>query len=164
MEKRKLLMRVIPFSVSFLLVLGFLYWQRTESDKPSLRSEVTSLLEYDTQGKSSREVAQWIYDSYGCQTCHSLTQSGVFGLTAYGEVMARDFQGCPGMLTTVVETLSVPEAQWTDVQKTTRLDFERFGCTVCHQIGSTSLGLTEIGAHAALLHMSCSEISATVSH
>ncbi len=164
MEKRKLLMRVIPFSIAFLLVLGFLYWQQTESDKLPAPSEVTSLLEYDTQGKSSREVAQWIYDSYGCQTCHSLTQAGVFGLTAYGEVMARDFQGCPGMLTTVWETLSLPEAQWNEQQKTTRLDFERFGCTVCHQIGSTSLGLTEIGAHASLLHMSCSEVSATVSH
>ncbi len=163
MEKRKLLMRVIPFSVTFLLVLGFLYWQRSESDTPSAPSEVTSLLEYDTQGKSSREVAQWIYDSYGCQTCHSLTQTGVFGLTVQGEVMARDFQGCPGMLTTVWETLSVAEAQWTEQQKTTRVDFERFGCTVCHQIGSTSLGLTEIGAHAAILHMSCSEVSAAVS-
>ncbi len=163
MEKRKLLKRVIPFSVSFLLVLGFLYWQRTESDELSVPFEVTSLLEYDTQGKSSREIAQWIYDSYGCQTCHSLTQTGVFGLTGQGEVMARDFQGCPGMLTTVWETLSVAEAQWTEQQKTTRVDFERFGCTVCHQIGSTSLGLTEIGAQAAILHMSCSEVSAAVS-
>ncbi len=163
MEKRKVLMWVIPFSVSFLLVLGFLYWQRMGSEKPSVRSEITSLLEYDTQGRSSREIAQWIYDSYGCQTCHTLTQTGVFGLTAQGEVMARDFQGCPGMLKTVWETLSVPETEWTEKQKITRVDFEHFGCTVCHQIGSTSLGLTEIGAQAAILHMSCSEVSAAVS-
>ncbi len=50
MEKRKLLMRVIPFSIAFLLVLGFLYWRQTESTVASAASEVSSLLEYDSQG------------------------------------------------------------------------------------------------------------------
>ncbi len=74
--------------------------------------------------------------------------------------MAVDFQGCPGLLTSVWETLTTTHEEWTPKQRQVREEFVRFGCTVCHQVGPTGVGLTEIGSRASLLHMSCSEVDA----
>ena len=150
----------ISFLVAFAVVAGVLYLQRgVEHPSPAIEaSRSASLLEYDAEGKSAWDIAKWIYDNHGCVECHTLTQTGLFGLTPQGETMAVDFQGCPGMLTTVWETLTLAEETWTPKQRQVREEFIRFGCTVCHQVGPTGVGLTAIGAQALLLHMSCSEV------
>jgi hypothetical protein len=151
----------VSFLVAFAVVVAILYWQRGEPDpvnSPITMSQPASLLEYDAEGKSPLDIARWIYDNHGCVECHTLTKTGLFGLTAQGETMAVDFQGCPGMLTTVWETLTVAEEQWTPKQREVREEFVRFGCTACHQVGPTGVGLTKIGAKASLLHMSCSQV------
>lgn len=152
MDKQKLLIRGSAFIASFVVVLGgLLYLVREEPASPG----ADALLTYDVTGKSPGDIARWIYDNHNCSTCHTLTTSGVFGLTARGQQLARDFEGCPGMLQTVWQTLTIPEAQWTAKQKQVRSNFNSFGCAVCHQVGPTAVGLTEVGARAAALHMSC---------
>ncbi len=150
----------VSFLVAFAVVAGLLYWQRgaTQPSPPIEVSQSASLLEYDAEGKSAWDIAKWIHDNHGCVECHTLTKTGLFGLTAQGEKMAVDFQGCPGMLTTVWETLTIAKEEWTPKQSQVRKEFVRFGCTVCHEVGPTGVGLTEIGAKAALLHMSCSQV------
>ncbi|MDA2933217.1 hypothetical protein MYX82_02625 [Acidobacteria bacterium AH-259-D05] len=164
MNKRKFLMIAIPLFVSFSILAGIIYWQ-PKAEQGNLAIEANpqiSLLQYDTEGKSPREIARWIYDNHGCVECHTLTDTGSFGLTPQGQALAEDFEGCPGMLRTVWETLTIPEEEWTQRQRKVRGDFVRFGCTVCHGVGREGFGLTSIGARASLLHMSCSEVNSTL--
>ena len=121
----------------------------------------TSLLEYDVEGKNPREIS-WIYNNHGCVTCHTLTNTGLFGLTPLGKERAEGFEGCPGMLKTVWETLVIAEQEWSERQRRVRRDFVDFGCTLCHDVGPTGVGLTAIGSKAALLHMTCSEVDSTL--
>ena len=171
MAKRKFLMGAAACLVSFLVVAGLIYWQRgaeeqsmpaEEQSLPPEAETQISLLEYDTAGKSPEEIALWLFDNHGCKSCHAFTPEGLLGLTPQGQEAGRDFQGCPGMLQTVWQTVAVHESEWTEQQTRVRANFVRFGCTACHQVGPTGVGLTEIGAKAALLHMSCSEVMGTV--
>ena len=147
-----------------------IYWWRGDGD-PSLpinedlsveAQAPSSLLEFQDEYENSREVSQWIFKNHNCQTCHTLSEAGFLGLTTQGQIMGEDFQGCPGLLQKVWETVGVPELEWTDKQKTVRVEFERFGCTACHQVGPSGVELTEIGAKAAVMHMSCSGVLSTV--
>ncbi len=154
----------IPFFVSLSIVAGIIYWQQSAGhDNLSIEAaRPISLLEYDAERKSPREIAKWIYDNHGCGECHTLTNTGLFGLTRLGQERAEGFEGCPGMLATVWETLAIAEEEWTQSQRKVRGDFVDFGCVLCHDVGPTGVGLTEIGARAALLHMRCSEVDSTL--
>ena len=164
MNKSKFLRIAIPIFVSFSIVAGIIYWQQGagHDNLPIGAAQATSLLEYDAEGKSPREIAKWIYDNHGCVSCHTLTNTGLFGLTPQGQARAEDFEGCPGMLRTVWDTLVLAEKEWTQRQRRVRREFVDFGCALCHEVGPTGVGLTEIGAKAALLHMSCSEVDSTL--
>ena len=164
MNDRKFLRIAIPFFISFFVLAGIVYWQRTngQGNLPIGAAQPTSLLEYDAEGKSPREIAKWIYDNHGCVNCHTLTNTGLFGLTPQGQARAENFEGCPEMLKTVWGTLVLAEKEWTQRQRRVRGDFIEFGCALCHEVGPTGVGLTEIGAKAALLHMSCSEVDSTL--
>ncbi len=155
MNKRKLLMIAFPLVVAVFILAGITYWQR----RPPLEANPpTTLLEYDAEGKSPLEMARWIYDNHGCVECHTITNTGLFGLTPLGQERAEGFEGCPGMLKTVWETLAIAEEEWSERQRKVRSDFVDFGCTLCHEVGPTAVGLTPIGSRAALLHMSCSGV------
>ncbi len=170
MNKRDAVVSVIAFFGAFIVVGALIYFWRgdsepstpVEEDLPVEAQAPSSLLEFEEEYQASLEVAQWIFRNHDCQTCHTISDSGFLGLTPQGEVMAEDFQGCPGMLTTVWETVGVSEADWTDKQKQVRVEFERFGCTTCHQVGPSSVELTEIGARAAVMHMTCSSVLSTL--
>lgn len=171
MNQREFVSRLIPFVATFMTVGALIYWWRGDSelstpvaeDLPMEAQAPSSLLDFEDEYQDSLEVAQWIFQNHNCQTCHTISDSGFLGLTPQGEIMARDFQGCPGMLTTVWETVGVHESDWTDEQKQVRVDFERFGCTTCHQVGTSSVELTAIGAKAAVMHMTCSQVFSTLS-
>ncbi len=178
MNKRNVVVSAITFFGAFIIVGALIYFWRgggelatpVEEDLPVEVQAPSSLLEFEEEYKASLEeeyrasleVAQWIFRNHDCQTCHTISDSGFLGLTPQGEVMAEDFQGCPGMLTTVWETVGVSEADWTDKQKQVRVEFERFGCTTCHQVGPSSVELTDIGARAAVMHMTCSSVLSTL--
>ena len=164
MNKSNYFRIAILWFVSVSIVAGIVYWQRSIGPE-NLSKEVahpTSLLEYDVEGKNPREIASWIYNNHGCVTCHTLTNTGLFGLTPLGKERAEGFEGCPGMLKTVWETLVIAEQEWSERQRRVRRDFVDFGCTLCHDVGPTGVGLTAIGSKAALLHMTCSEVDSTL--
>lgn len=125
--------------------------------------DAEGLLAYDAADRSPQEIARWIVDTYNCRTCHTLSAPGGFGLTDRGQELARDSEGCSDMLQTVWETLSIPESRWTAKQTRVRSNFSRFGCETCHRVGESSVELTEVGARAAALHMSCSGVMSALS-
>jgi hypothetical protein len=45
------------------------------------------------EGKSRRELAQYLFDSHGCRTCHTIGSEGKFGFTKLGEERAQGFEG-----------------------------------------------------------------------
>ena len=137
MNNRKLLRIAIPLFASFSIVAGVYWQQRVEQSNLPMEATSTSLLR-NTEGKSPREIAMWIYDNHGCVVCHTLTNTGLFGLTPQGQARAKDFEGCPGMLRTVWETLVIAEQEWTERQRRVRRDFVDFGCALCHEVGSTT--------------------------
>ena len=157
MKRNRIILWGAVFAVSFAIVFGVLLY-RSSKRMPPRQAPAEQLLRYDTQGRNSREIASWIYENYNCHTCHTLTQTGVFGLTSQGQELAKNFEGCPGMMQTVTQSVAISQAQWTDKHRRVRADFERFGCTLCHQVGVESISLTDVGARAASLHMSCPEL------
>ncbi|MBI2822924.1 MAG: hypothetical protein HYX74_11940 [Acidobacteria bacterium] len=158
---RKIWFRVAAFLISFVLVLAVLFYRSLKETKPETPPE-EALLRYDTQSRSPGEIAAWIYETYNCHTCHTLTRTGVFGLTAQGNQLAKDFEGCAGMMEAVMQSVQIPQAQWSEKHRRTRINFERFGCTLCHQVGSTAVSLTAVGSRAASLHMTCPELMSAI--
>ncbi len=156
-------LKITFLAMSLLVVTAVVYPSPSVSSLPATPPQEASLLEDNAEGQTPQQLALWMFGRYGCNRCHTLTTEGRFGLTALGMVRARDFQGCPAMIGTVSETVSIPEMEWTEQQQQTRIEFEEFGCTVCHQIGDTRIALTQLGEKAASLHMSCSGVASAVS-
>ncbi|MBI4444886.1 MAG: hypothetical protein HY645_03155 [Acidobacteria bacterium] len=148
--------KLVWFLPIILLVAAVSFWiyQRNKEPNPE-----TALIDFDVSGKTSEEIAVWIYENYNCSGCHGFTDAGAFGLTARGQELAKDFEGCVGMLTSVTESLNIPQSEWTDQHRKVRKNFVTFGCSVCHQLGQNRVGLTKVGAKAASLHMSCPEVA-----
>ena len=156
-------LKITFLAISLLVVITWVDPLPSVLSLLAIPPQEVSLLEYDAEGQTPQQLALWMFSRYGCNRCHNLTAEGRFGLTALGMVRARDFQGCPAMLGTISETMSIPETEWTEQQRQTRIEFEEFGCTVCHQIEDTRIALTQLGEKAASLHMSCSGVAAAVS-
>ncbi len=163
---KNLLMKIVPFVTAFAIVAGGLYWWGGDqrADLPAeLSVQPSSLLDFKDDYEDSVEAAKWIFENHQCKSCHSLSEAGLLGLTDQGKEVSQDFQGCPGMLKTVMETVFIPEQQWTERQVTVRADFKRFGCTTCHQVERDGMTLTEMGAKAAVMHLSCSGVMGKLS-
>ncbi len=60
MNKHKFLRIAIPFCIAFSVLAGVVYWQRTNGlgNLPIGAAQPTSLLEYEAEGKSPREIAK----------------------------------------------------------------------------------------------------------
>jgi len=52
----------------------------------------------------------------------------------------------------------VAPEQRTQSQRQKAARFEEFGCTTCHQIVPGKMGLTELGAKLAHLHLGCVDV------
>jgi hypothetical protein len=151
------------FGFAALAIITAIIYVWTDQKETSPKQDTQNLLDFENDLKGSIEVAHWIYENHGCNSCHTLSKGGYLGLTAQGKKVGSDFQGCPGMLQTVSETVQTPESQWSDHQRKIRQDFTRFGCATCHHVGEKQITLTAIGSKAAVLHMSCSGVMNTLS-
>jgi hypothetical protein len=109
-------------------------------------------------GKNPHEVAQYVFTTYDCNSCHTLGNEGKFGFTARGEQLRGNSEGCVSLLTSMSVIAHVDEPNRTQEQKVKAAHFNEYGCTMCHQVKPGQLGLTETGGKLASLHMSCSEV------
>jgi cytochrome c2 len=109
-------------------------------------------------GKSQRELAQYLFDTHGCKDCHTIGQEGKLGLTKKGEQRAQGFEGCISTLKAMSVIAKVPEAQRSATQRRRAERFEEFGCATCHKLTPGKMGLTEVGAKLAHLHLGCLDV------
>ena len=112
--------------------------------------------------KSQRELAQYVFDTHGCKTCHTIGSEGKLGFTAKGNERAQDFEGCIRMLTAMTVIVQVPDAQRSSQQRQKAHRFEEFGCTTCHKLTPGKLGLTDAGSKLSNLHLGCVDVERLV--
>jgi cytochrome c2 len=114
--------------------------------------------------KSQQELAQYVFDTHGCKSCHTIGQDGKLGFTAKGKERAQGFEGCIRMLTAMTVIVQVPADKRSPQQRQKAERFQEFGCTACHQLTPGKLGLTEVGAKLAHLHLGCVDVEKFVAN
>lgn len=117
-----------------------------------------TLDEHAVAGKNPQELANYVFATYDCNSCHTLGKEEKFGFTARGEQLRTNSEGCVSLLTSMSVIAHVNEPDRTSEQKVKAAHFNEYGCTMCHQVAPGHLGLTETGGKLASLHMSCSDV------
>jgi hypothetical protein len=109
-------------------------------------------------GKSNQELAQYVFETHGCKNCHTVGHDGKLGFTKKGEERAQGFEGCISSLKAMSIIAKVPENQRSATQRLRAQRFEEFGCATCHKLAPGKMGLTEVGAKLAHLHLGCVDV------
>ena len=109
-------------------------------------------------GKSQRELAQYLFDTRGCKECHTIGNEGKLGFTTKGKEKAQGFEGCISTLKAMSIIVRVPEDQRSATHRRRVQRFEEFGCATCHKLSPGKMGLTEVGAKLAHLHLGCVDV------
>ena len=52
--------------------------------QPSAQTTSTTLDRMTADGKSSQELARYVFDSHGCKSCHTVGANGKLGFTERG--------------------------------------------------------------------------------
>jgi cytochrome c2 len=128
------------------------------------QSTTTALDKMIAAGKSPRELAQYLFDTHGCQDCHTIGQGGKLGFTKKGEERTQGFEGCISTLKAMSIIAKVPEDRRSATQRRRAQRFEEFGCATCHKVTPGKMGLTEVGAKLAHLHLGCVEVEKLVAN
>ena len=110
------------------------------------------------EGKSPRELAQYVFDTHGCKECHTMGRGGKLGYTKKVEERAKGFEGCISNLKAMSIIAKVPEDERSATQRRRAQRFEEFGCATCHKVTPGKMGLTEVGAKLAHLYLGCVEV------
>lgn len=109
-------------------------------------------------GKSPRELAQYLFDTHGCKDCHTIGREGRLGFTTKGKDKAQGFEGCISTLKAMSIIAKVAEEKRSATQRRRAQRFEEFGCATCHKVEPGKMGLTEVGAKLAHLHLGCVDV------
>lgn len=135
--------------------------QKAATNQPSASSG-TELDRMIAAGKSQNELAQYLFDTHGCKECHTIGSEGRLGFTAKGKERAQGFEGCISTLKAMSIIAKVPEDQRSATQRRRAQRFEEFGCATCHKLTPGKMGLTEVGARLAHLHLGCVDVEKIV--
>lgn len=142
-----------------LLLVGFLFGVFVScSARPDRPPATLAELEKVTAARSAHEIATYIFDTYGCNNCHTTASGGKFGYTAMGEQLRKKSEGCIALLTTVSRIATMPEADRTAEHKEKLAHFTDYGCTACHRISFGTVALTEVGAKLQTMHLTCTDV------
>jgi cytochrome c2 len=63
------------------------------SKAPSAQATSATLDRMIAAGKSPRELGQYVFDTHGCNSCHTVGQDGKLGFTAKGKQLTLGFVG-----------------------------------------------------------------------
>jgi hypothetical protein len=130
--------------------------------QPSPQGTAATLDRMKAAGKSQQELAQYVFDTHGCKSCHTVGQQGKLGFTERGRQIGKGFEGCISMLSAMNLIAQVPDGQRSAQQRQKAARFEAFGCTFCHKITPGKMGLTEVGAKLTHLHLGCVDVEKLV--
>jgi cytochrome c551/c552 len=145
------------FIAAIAIVIGAML-QAQQTPQPSQQKDVATLDRMTAAGKSQGEIAQYVFDTHGCKSCHVTGQDGKLGFTDKGRQIGKGFEGCISMLSAMNLIAQVSDDQHTPDQRKKAARFEEFGCTFCHKITPGKMGLTEIGAKLLHMHLGCVQV------
>jgi len=137
--------------VSLILVLSMAVSAWAQSPDATLDKMIAS-------GKSPQELAMYLFDTHGCKNCHTAGKDGKLGFTKKGEDRAQGLQGCIATLKAMTIVAKVPADQRSATQRQRAQQFEEFGCATCHKVADGKIGLTDVGAKLAHLHLGCVDV------
>jgi len=132
------------------------------SKTPSAQATSATLDRMIAAGKSPRELGQYVFDTHGCNSCHTIGENGKLGFTAKGKQLTQGFEGCIRTLTAMNLIAQVPHNQRSPDQRRTADRFSEFGCTMCHKIIPGKMGLTDLGTKLTSLHLGCVDVEKLV--
>jgi cytochrome c2 len=107
---------------------------------------------------TSDQLAHYVFEHHGCNTCHTMGADGKLGFTERGKTVGKGFEGCISLLTSMNVIAQVKETNRTEDEKHKAARFKEFGCTTCHQITPGKLGLTSYGTKLKSFHMACTDV------
>ncbi len=158
-------------ATSFLLASLLLFSQSKPASQPaqssaSANSSSTAnkgaLTDAQMSKMSSEELAHYVFEHHGCNTCHTMGSNGKLGFTERGKQVGKGFEGCISLLTSMNVIAQVNPADRSAEEKQKAARFREFGCTTCHQIAPGKLGLTSYGAKLKSFHMACTDVERTL--
>lgn len=129
-----------------------------QNSRPSAQKDTATLDKMSAAGKSQREIAQYVFDTHGCNGCHVAGQDGKLGFTQRGRQIGKGFEGCISMLSAMNLIAQVSDGQRSPDQRKKAARFEEFGCTYCHKITPGKMGLTEVGGKLSHMHLGCVQV------
>jgi cytochrome c2 len=135
-----------------------------QSKQPSPSATSATLDKMIAAKKSQKELAQYVFDTHGCNRCHTVGENGKLGFTERGKKLTDGFEGCIRMLTAMNVIAQVPSNQRSTDEKTKAQRFEEFGCTLCHKIVPGKVGITDLGMKLTQLHLGCVDIEKTLAN
>jgi len=112
---------------------------------------------------NSDQLAHYVFEHHGCNTCHTMGADGKLGFTERGKTVGKGFEGCISLLTSMNVIAQVKETNRSDDEKHKAARFKEFGCTTCHQITPGKLGLTTYGTKLKSFHMACTDVEKLLS-
>lgn len=121
------------------------------------------LSEAEMSHMSSDQLAKYVFEHHGCDSCHTMGANGKLGYTERGKQVGKGFIGCISLLTSMNMIAQVEPANRTAEEKEKAVKFSEFGCTTCHQIMPGKLGLTSYGTRLKAFHMACTDVEKIVS-
>ena len=121
------------------------------------------LSEAEMSHLSSDQLAKYVFEHHGCDSCHTMGANGKLGYTERGKQVGKGFIGCISLLTSMNMIAQVETANRTAEEKQKAAKFSEFGCTTCHQIMPGKLGLTSYGARLKSFHMACTDVEKILS-
>jgi cytochrome c2 len=112
---------------------------------------------------SPNELAKYVFEHHGCDSCHTMGANGKLGYTERGKQVGKGFIGCVSLLTSMNLIAQVEPANRTPDEKAKAVKFREFGCTTCHQIIPGKMGLTSYGTRLKSFHMACTDVERILS-
>jgi len=100
-------MRSLGWGV-FAVIFAMAGW-RALRGQPSAQSTAATLDRMTAGGKSRQELAQYVFDTHGCKSCHTAGQNSKLGFTERGRQIAKGFEGCIALLSAMDLIAQVPE-------------------------------------------------------
>jgi parallel beta-helix repeat protein len=156
-RKRKLLPWALGGAVLLAGIL-FTFPQAKAQSQPSTQQTAAVLDRMIAAHKTPQDLAQYVFETHGCKSCHTVGQNGKLGFTSRGQQVAGGFEGCIRLLTDMNLIAQTPENRRSDQQRRKAARFEEFGCTFCHKITPGKVGLTEVGAKLKHMHLGCVDV------
>jgi cytochrome c551/c552 len=160
----KALFAYVTLGCALVICSSPLVLRTNASAKPAQSaSSKKELSEAEMSHMSPNELAKYVFEHHGCDSCHTMGSNGKLGYTERGKQVGKGFIGCVSLLTSMNLIAQVDPANRTSEEKEKAVKFREFGCTTCHQIVPGKLGLTTYGTKLKSFHMACTDVEKVLS-